>query len=137
MKWIEVLVIIILTVRVYSDAQGQVVWKKAQSWKIYNGGDSSFVVSLDSLKTHKYYQLNADSMKYFLDSVTLLPSIVRPAWMGAYLTTCIVEGETRKVLISYYAGFFYDERDKRYYQIPLSKKGDWRNYLDACLISIQ
>jgi hypothetical protein len=137
MKWVKILVTVIFTVRAYTDAQGQVLWMKAQNWKIYNGGDSSFAISIDSLKGEKYHQLNADSMRYFLDSVTLLPNNIQPGWMGVYLTTCVIEGEIRKVLISYYAGFFYDEKSRRYYQIPASKKDDWRNYLDACLISIQ
>jgi len=137
MKWIEVLAVIILSVDVHTNVRGQVLWKNAQSWKLYDEGDSSFSLSVDSLKGLRYYQLNTDSMKCFLDSVTLLPNDVQPASMGAYLTTCTFEGATRKVLISYYAGFFYDENTKRYYQISSLKRADWRNYLDACLTSVQ
>jgi len=137
MKWLKIFVAVIFTILAHFGAQGQVIWKKAHSWKLYNTGDSSFVISLDSLNGHKYYQLNPDSMMYFLDSVTLLPNDIQPAWMGVYLTTCVIDGEIRKVLISYYAGFFYDDKSRRYYQLASSKKNDWRNYLDACLISIQ
>ena len=137
MKWIKALVTMVLIAQSQPGVYGQVVWKKAQNWKVYNVGDLSFAISLDSLKGKKYRQLNTDSMKYFLDSVTLLPNNIQPGWMGVYLTSCVIEGEIRKVLISYYAGFFYDEKSRRYYQLPASKKDDWRNYLDACLISIQ
>ena len=136
-RWMKVLVITTVTLQCRLDVSGQVAWRKAQSWKLYNAGDSSFVISLDSLKGRKYYQLSTDSMKSFLDPVTIVSSDIQPNWMGAYLITCIVDSETRKVLISYYGGFFYDEKSRRYYQIPASKKDDWRNYLDACLISIQ
>ena len=137
MKWNKVLAIIILIIHGNTDVRAQVQWNSAQNWKLYNGGDSSFVLSLEAIKGHRYYQLSPDSMKYFLDSVTLLPSDVQPAWMGVYLTSCVIEGEIRKVLISYYAGFFYDEKSRRYYQIPPSKKAVWRSYLEGCLTSIQ
>jgi len=129
------LVFVILGLYLRGDAQ--IIWEKAETWKLYNVGDRGLAVPWDSLGRCKSYELNVDSMRYFLDSASVLSRDIQPVWMGAFIATCTLSGESRKVDISYYAGFFYDEKSKCYYQIAKAKRNSWLNYLNSSLIAIQ
>lgn len=57
--------------------------------------------------------------------------------MGAIVTS--FEDETkqlRKVLISTFGGFLYDEKTKRYYEIPGDSRDHWINYLYSKLAEL-
>lgn len=56
--------------------------------------------------------------------------------MGAYVTSCIVDHKMRKIDISSYGGFFYDETDKKYYGIQQQMQKEWLDYLAACAGSV-
>jgi hypothetical protein len=95
-------------------------------------GNATYNCPRDSMQYIRSKPLNIDSMAYFLQSVTLLPANKPAAWMGAYLVSCeIPQSNTRKILISTYGGFFFDETDKSYYQLPRDLRTDWLNYLAA------
>lgn len=105
-------------------------WQKATTWTLYDiKGKSIWKMSLDSLPMFPHKSLNGDSMQFFLAKTVTIPLQKAPVWMGAYPATCMLDHKKRKIDISTYGGFFYDELGKQFYQIPLSVQKDWLNYL--------
>ncbi|GGB01557.1 hypothetical protein GCM10011511_26090 [Puia dinghuensis] len=52
--------------------------------------------------------------------------------MGAYLSSYETEdGKEKKVEISDYGGFFYDEASELYYVIPRSISNEWMDYIST------
>jgi hypothetical protein len=104
-------------------------WQKATNWTIYNiQGKNIWKLPLDSLDLYIHQSLNVDTMKTYLAKVSAI-SPHGAAWMGAYVTTCILDNKKRKVDISTYGGFFYDELQKKYFQIPVDLQKGWLDYL--------
>jgi hypothetical protein len=56
--------------------------------------------------------------------------------MGGYIATCKLDGSLRKVELSNYGGFFYDEKTKVYYQIPAAKSEDWLSYIQQNYLTL-
>jgi hypothetical protein len=111
----------------------QVVWNKTSDWKIYNINESKiFSVSIDSLGRLSSYTLFSDSVMSFINSCQQIPLKDQPVWMGGYLASCIYNGHLRKVAISTYGGFFYDENSKLFYRVTEEKKDDWSSYINHC-----
>lgn len=89
-----------------------------------------FDYTLDTLKNFSSIALDNDTVKAFLSNVIELPKDEYSAWMGLYFATCqLPEGKVRKIEISVFAGFFYDEVTQVYHQLPPSIQKDWMNYL--------
>jgi hypothetical protein len=119
-------------------AQAQVNWQETTDWKIYNPRSLNiFTMPVDSLIYLRSRALAGDSVRQFLDSVKALPSGVRPAWMGGFLVSCFFHGGMRKIEVSSYGGFFYDQVSKKYFQLPAEKKDMWFTYLNNCLSAIE
>jgi len=117
--------------------QGQVNWQQASNWRLYRiTGNAIFSISVDSLRGMKSYPLRTDSMAGLLDSVHQLAADVKPAWMGGTVATCTCDGKTRKIIISDYAGFFYDQSSGTYFQLSLQKKDDWMDYINSCVLKL-
>jgi hypothetical protein len=57
-------------------------------------------------------------------------------WMGAWVTSCLIDEKKHKIDISSYGGFFFDETDKKYYTVTAGDQRDWLNYLAASAGSI-
>jgi hypothetical protein len=116
----------------------QINWKETSDWKIYNPGRLNiFTLPIDSLAFLRSRSLQGDSVRQLLDSVKSLPRAIRPAWMGGFLITYVFHGEVRKLEISSYGGFFYDQGSKTYFQLPAEKKDRWFTYLNHCLSEIE
>jgi|GEM_PF-1143057 len=108
-------------------------WQHAAHWTLYNVRGAKFYrLALDSLNKYNSRPLNDDSMHVFLSESFALPSNKAPMWMGAYVTTCSVDNRRRKIDISTYGGFFYDETEKKFYSVPQDVQKDWLNYLANC-----
>jgi len=115
----------------------QVKWNETLNWKIYKIPDQIiFRVSIDSLNQLKNYQLNQDSVIRYLGAADILPDSLNPIWMGGWVATYEYKGQTRKMQISAYGGFFYDQTSRRYYQIPIDRKEEWMNYINHSLSSL-
>ena len=84
---------------------------------------------VDSLSLFHHRDLNSDSMKLFLAGTKVLAAGKVPVWMGGFVTSCMFADRKRKLLISSYVGFFYDDQEKRYYQIPPDRQKQWLDYL--------
>jgi hypothetical protein len=114
-------------------AHAQVLWDKTSDWKLYNINESEiFSVSTDSLGRLPSYTLFSDSVMAFINSCKQIPLKDQPVWMGGYLASCIYNGHLRKVAISAYGGFFYDENSNLFYKLTEAKKDDWSSYLNHC-----
>ena len=113
-------------------------WQKATAWTLYDlQGKKPWKIPFDSLGSFSHKSLNSDSMQFFLAKTTTIPLEKAPVWMGAYAATCVLDNKKRKIDISVYAGFFYDEVEKQYYQIPSDIQQDWLNYLSDVAASLQ
>jgi hypothetical protein len=134
MKWI----LLSLAFLCFYCANGQVVWKNGTNWRLYKiQGPEIFSIPIDTLTRIKSYTLSTDSMRDFLYSLDTVPSEVQPTWMGEFLVTCVLNGQIRKIEVSVYGGFFYDQTAKRYFQLPANKKNDWLSYITTCYSSIE
>jgi hypothetical protein len=121
-----------------SHSQG-INWAESKNWRLYNILDNSaFGYPLDSLVNYSSRLLNKDSMQTFLSNVSIISIEKTPLWMGFYVASCeLKNGTSRKIEISTYGGFFYDELEKKYYQLPLEIRKDWLDYLAESEAALQ
>ena len=128
MKYLFLFITLFVITKCFSQ---NISWKEAKNWKLYNiRSSSAFSYSLDTLKNFKSIHLDYDTMHTFLSDVVEWPKNKSSLWMGLYVATCELPGlEVRKIEISVYGGFFYDDLTKTYYQLPLSARNDWLNYI--------
>ena len=124
---------IIITVVMFLayNCHAQVNWQTTKNWKLYDIHSPTAVrYTLDTLKNFKSSVLEEDSIKAFLDKVVMWPNGKSALWMGSYIATCESgDGKLRKLLISTYGGFFYDQAAQRYYQLPEELVDDWLELL--------
>lgn len=109
----------------------QINWKETKNWRLYNIREFAvFDYSLDTLKQFASIALNNDTMQSFLSNSEKLPKDEYSVWMGLYFATCeFPEGKVRKIEISVFGGFFYDETTKTYYLLPSSVRNHWIDYI--------
>jgi hypothetical protein len=118
-------------------ASCQLHWEKTTNWTLYRyQGHGLFKIPLDSLNKYDNFPMNQDSMAAFLDSVKTLHPEGPVAWMGGYIAPCKLDGVIRKVDLSTYGGFFYDEITKTFYELPLEKRQGWLSYIQQCYLSL-
>ncbi len=104
-------------------------WSKAAQWMIYNvQSDHVWKLPPDSLDHFVHQQLSNDSMSLYLSGAKAV-SLHSPVWMGVYITTCVMDDKKRKIDISTYGGFFYDESRRAYYQIPVERQKGFYDFL--------
>ena len=90
----------------------------------------AFNYSITDLDTLKAIPLNTDTMRLFLNNVEVWPHDKTSVWMGLYLTSFQMnDGQVRKIEISVYGGFLYDELEHTYYQVKENMRQDWLAYL--------
>lgn len=105
-------------------------WQQSSHWTLYNlGGVKFYKVKTDSLSFYNSRPLDDDSMHDFLAHASGLASEQAPLWMGAFVTSCLIDGKIHKVDISSYGTFFFDETTKKYFQVTQDVRTDWLNYL--------
>ena len=106
-------------------------WAKSRDWKLYDiHTDKAFAYSSDTLQNFKSIELPQDSMQTFLKGLTEISKDDSPVWMGFYVASCkLQDGVLRKIDISVYGGFFYDEKSKVIFKLQKIFSDDWLNYL--------
>ena len=111
-------------------ASCQVHWEQASKWKIYSyQGYRLLRLPVDSLEQFKTLDLNQDSMAAFVLSAKPFEGKTPLIWMGGYIATCNLNGTVRKIDLSSYGGYFYDEKTSSYYQMPEEKIDAWLSFL--------
>jgi len=115
-----------------SAASQEINWQKTSDWKMYKvNDDSGLGFSVDSLRRLPFVQIESDSINNFIKLAKIWPKEKTSIWMGAYYVTCQLDGVIRKIDISVYGGFFYDELTHSYYQIPSYLRNEWMNWLSS------
>ena len=115
----------------------QVHWDKTTDWKLYRyQGNDLFSISLDSLHSFQNIPLAQDSMNNYLSGVAIKHPKAATHWMGGYIATCQSDVGLRKVVLSNYGGFFYDQKAGAYYQLPTEKIDDWLSFLQTSYITM-
>jgi hypothetical protein len=106
-------------------------WHKTSNWKLYDfGGKKPFAYTVDSLSAFEHIDLNDDSLHYFLNAAALWPKDKVASWMGCFVVSCEgIDHKMRKIDVSVYGGFFYDEGDSRYYEVREGMKMSGWNIL--------
>ncbi len=108
----------------------KVNWEQATNWKLYKVNEHiAFDYSLDSLSKLESISLDRDSMMQFTAKTDAWSKDKNAVWMGVYVVTCdLPDKQTRKMEISVYGGFFYDELEGRYYEVAANKRNEWLEY---------
>jgi len=132
----KIIMVVLMLLNLFP-SQEPINWQKTSHWQLYKINDRvMFSISTDSLKLFKNYQLQPDSIMNFLNGIIQLPKIQGVAWMGGVLASCVYDGKVRKILISDYGGFFYDQASGNCFQLPTQVKDDWMVYINNCLSTL-
>jgi hypothetical protein len=126
MKWI--IVLLFPTINSFSQ---NIDWNKTSDWKLYDIHTSkAFDYSLDTLNKFKNVSLDEDTLKMFLNNLSIIQSDQTPVWMGFYVASCkMMDGSYAKIDISVYGGFFYVEKIKTYFRLLPEYSNAWMDYL--------
>ena len=121
----------IFSLLIYSLIKGQPLSiEKSIHWKIYDiSGSNLFSYTVDTVKKFPNSPINEDSIHFYLSKLSIWPSDAPPLWMGVHIATYELNGSERKVDISLYGGFFYDEETKLHYQISEDKIDMWTAFI--------
>ena len=127
--------LLILSAIFYSCHAQPPIWSKTRNWKIYAlAGQKIFTLPIDSIRALKNKSLDNNIMQFFLTKAAIIPKERTPVWMGAYLASYETEdGNIRKVEVSAYGGFFYDESSSLYFLLPHSIRDEWINYISGSI----
>ena len=110
-----------------------IIWDQTKEWKLYyTQSKEAFALPLDSLRGIKSIDFEQDSISLFLRGVTEIPTERAPVWMGYFVCSCkLPDGKLLKIEVSQYGRFFFEEGERRYFQLNRSVQDSWQNYLNA------
>lgn len=105
-------------------------WKKTNNWRLYEvNSRQAFSIKSDSLKYMKSIEADHKLVKDFLAKTHPLQNGKEAVWMGAYLVSYqLADGKPRKLIVSTYGGFMFDECTKTFWELPAFLRDDWREY---------
>ena len=116
---------------------GQVQWDHSSDWIVYQTrARDIFKVPIDSLNSLDSLQLNKDTVESYLSSLELIHPKAPVAWMGGYIATCKIDGIRRKIELSNYGGFLYDEKTNTFYRVSKEKIDSWVDYLQNSYLTL-
>jgi hypothetical protein len=106
-------------------------WSQSKKWRLFHiVDDNAFSYPLDTLINFDSIALDDTKMRAFLSHAQAWPVDKYSLWMGLYVATCeLSDDQPRKVDISVFGGFFYDEQTKRYYEVPSEIRNEWLEFL--------
>jgi hypothetical protein len=130
MKLKAFFIILLLAVSHFYSFGQQTDWRKTTNWTLYNiQGRNGWQIPADSLFFFSHKSLNNDTMQRFLAHTSPIISADAPVWMGTHFASCTFNNKMHKLEISTYGGFFYDETDKKYYELSAALRNGWLEYL--------
>jgi hypothetical protein len=116
---------------------GQVQWNQSSDWTIYKiQVHDIFKVPIDSLNSPDTLHLNKDTIESYLSSLELIHPKGPITWMGGYIATCKIDGIRRKIELSNYGGFFYDENTNEFYRVSKEKIDSWVDFLQNSYLTL-
>jgi hypothetical protein len=100
----------------------------SSDWRIYDiQGHGIFHFSTDTLQSFKSLPLNDDSIRFYLTSFK--EDTTGPlAWMGGYVVSFRTGSSIRKIEVSNYGGYFYEDKARKYYTLPPGLVSPWLSY---------
>src|SRR5258708_18924536 len=135
MKYVYIILFLLIG---YIAKSQNIPFQQTKNWKIYLIKDrNKFNYSVDTLKNFKNHTLNSDSILFLFRSVSNLGQMSSPAWMGSHVITYELQNVVRKLDVSVYGGFFYDETTHAYYQVGEPNAKQWLEYLANCVTYLQ
>ena len=107
-------------------------WQKTRHWMIYNYFNfKALSLPFDSIKGYKTVSLDDDYLRGMLAGADTMRGVTKNImWMGLFTLSYQLDNETRKVEVSQYGGFFYDDKSKRYYQVDKEVQDEWLSYFE-------
>jgi hypothetical protein len=119
---------------VFATAQ-EINWKNTKNWKLYKlNSRAAFSYPADTLHHFESVNLNDDTIRDFLCTASIWPKEKKTVWMGLLIATYETENnQLRKINISNYGGFFFDDFTGKYYELPERVRDQWMNYLNEKL----
>jgi len=131
MKLLLSLFFILMYLHVYTQTLD---WQQTSHWKVYKIHRSgSLNLPVDSLQQYPHMDLGDDSVHYYVKGIKMLPKDQTAAWMGEYIATYEFGQRIRKIDISVYGGFFFDEVSKQYFELLEPLREDWLAFLRRTL----
>jgi len=104
---------------------------RSSDWTIYDiQGHGIFHFSTDTLRSFKSLPLGDDSIRYYLNSFkedTTGPLV----WMGGYVVSFRTGSGIRKIEVSNYGGYFFEDKTRKYYTLPPELVSSWLGYFRA------
>lgn len=108
---------------------GQIKWDASSDWTIYQTEGDPFKVSIDSLRSLDCLHLSMDTVKTYLEAVEHFNPKSWVSWMGGYIASCKIDGIVRKIELSNYGGFFYDEKTHTFYKVSEDQIESWNDFI--------
>ena len=105
-------------------------WQKTKGWKLFNYFRfEALHLPLDSLKQYQSVYLNDSQIRRMLKSADSMKGPTKNIqWMGLFTVTYQYQNTMRKMEISQYGGFFFDDTTKTYYELDGNDRYEWQNY---------
>jgi hypothetical protein len=119
----------ILIFSLFSASSQGIKWASTKNWRLYEIKDKQYyALPVDSLTRFKTLAISSDTIHDFLKLAEQWPKEKYSMWMGRYLCSYELDGIARKIYISVYGGFFFDEVSTTYYQVPEALEDEWQKY---------
>ncbi len=101
-----------------------------KNWKLYNYFRfKALSLPLDSIKQYQLISLNDIQIRrMLLDAEIMNGPTKNIQWMGLHTVTHQYQNKERKMEVSYYGGFVYDDTTKSYYEVNENVRDEWQNY---------
>ena len=131
MKLLFVFVILFFSSKNYAQ---QINWQQTKNWRLYDAHSlRGFNNPDEKILAAKNIELNLDSIKEYLTSVTLYTPENNPVWMGNYIVSFQTnDQQTNIIYVSIYGGFMYDSKDHIYFKLEDDDGENLNNYLSGC-----
>lgn len=132
--------VFLLFVNSVSVGQSDSTWLKGKQWRLYYVGPQEvYDLKADSLAKLTFEELNTDTVISFLKDATLIPKDRSSGvvWMGSFWVSYVAGQRTSLLRVSRYGGFFIDESNGSYYELPIWETPQWLAFFTRAALELQ
>ena len=106
-------------------------WSTTRNWKIYAlNTKAAYSYPVDTLSNFKNVRMNDSAVISFLTKSVIWPKGKGATWMGLYISSYeAADKKLRKIVISSYGGFLFEQDSRRYYELPENLRQSWNDFL--------
>jgi hypothetical protein len=115
-------------------------WLKGKQWKLYDVGPQEvYDLKADSLAKLASGELSTDTVISFLKDATIIPKdrSTGVVWMGSFWVSYLAGQRASLLRVSRYGGFFMDENDGGYYELPVWETPQWLAFFTHAAVELQ